>query len=78
MRQVCEALPGAFIQAVRLGFAASWPAGSVLSILFSVSATAFSTAMIAYDLDTSKERRLDTPDFFGYIPDEPRRRCFLF
>jgi hypothetical protein len=75
--QVCEALPGAFIQAARLlGLGtAHWPSNSILSILFSFCATAFSAAMIVYDIDTDREKRLEDREFFGYIPDEPSRRC---
>jgi hypothetical protein len=31
--------------------------------------------MIVYDIDTDREKRLEDREFFGYIPDEPSRRC---
>jgi hypothetical protein len=76
---VCEAIPGAWIQAQRLlTVSSSWTTSSILSIGFSLSASAFTSTLLAYELDNDKRKRREEADFYGYIPDEPVRQCAVF
>ena len=76
---VCESIPGAWIQGRRLLESTSnWTPASLISFGFSILATAFTAALIAYELDTSMQKRREDPDFFGYFPDAPRRRAVAF
>ena len=49
-----------------------------LSLLVSVLTTAFTSATISYDYDTDPRKRAFNPYFYGYVPDDGRKRAFLF
>jgi hypothetical protein len=51
-----------------------WTWSSVLAIAMSWYATSSKAAMMAFDLDSSLEKRLGTPEFYGYAPSPPMKR----
>jgi hypothetical protein len=72
-----EAGPGAALQAaVILG--GHWNAVAVVSVGISCFTIGFTTAMMAFDLDTNPEKRKHSGNFYGYIPDTVGQRLLLF
>ena len=49
-----------------------------LSLAVSLLTTGFTSATISYDYDTNPQKRAFNPEFYGYVPDDGRRRAFLF
>jgi hypothetical protein len=45
---------------------------SSISLLISALSTGYSSATITWDFDTSTQRRRESPEFYGMIPDGPR------
>jgi hypothetical protein len=72
----CEAAPGAALQAaVVLG--GNLSTAAVVSVGISCISTGFTTAMMAFDMDTNPAKRKHTPQFFGYIPQNRRLLIFV-
>ena len=72
-----EAIPACVIQTLALLQSPTKQAFAIVSILVSAFTTAFTSALIAYDFDTSSEKRRLAPDFYGFIPDRGRIQIFL-
>eukprot|EP00519_Triparma_laevis_P012762 CAMPEP_0182500664 /NCGR_PEP_ID=MMETSP1321-20130603/9697_1 /TAXON_ID=91990 /ORGANISM="Bolidomonas sp., Strain RCC1657" /LENGTH=248 /DNA_ID=CAMNT_0024705163 /DNA_START=34 /DNA_END=777 /DNA_ORIENTATION=+ len=51
---------------------------SYLSLAVSLLTTGFISATISYDFDTDPQKRAFNPEFYGYVPDDGRKRAFLF
>jgi hypothetical protein len=49
-----------------------------LSLLISLLTTGFISATISYDFDTDPHKRAYNPNFYGFVPDDGRKRAFLF
>ena len=49
---------------------------SLVSILFSAAAAAFSATSISYDVDISPRKRKMSPEFYGYVPNTGRGKVF--
>ena len=49
-----------------------------LSLLVSLLSTGFISATLSYDFDTDPQKRAFNPEFYGYAPDDGRKRAFLF
>ena len=49
-----------------------------VSIAISALVTGYTSATLSYDFDTDPSKRRRSPAFYGYIPDEPQKRLFLF
>ena len=49
-----------------------------LSLAVSLLTTGFISATLSYDFDTDPQRRAYYPEFYGYVPDDGRKRAFLF
>ena len=62
---VFESIPGGLLQAIFILYNGVTTA-ALLSILLSCLSTAFTTTMIAYDLDTNAAKRKNNPEFYGY------------
>jgi hypothetical protein len=72
-----EAAPGAALQAaVALG--SSWSGAAVASVGISCISTGFTTAMMAFDMDTKPANRHHSPEFYGAIPDDASKRLVIF
>ena len=77
-----ESIPGIIIQlsaivsTINSGSAVTMTA--YLSLLVSLLTTSFTSATISYDLDTDPKSRMGRPEFYGYVPDDGRKRAFLF
>ena len=55
------------------GDVAAW-----VSVVVSALTTGYGAAVISYDWDTDPEKREQTPDFYGYVPSNPRQRSLVF
>ncbi|GMI28630.1 hypothetical protein TeGR_g11984 [Tetraparma gracilis] len=83
---IFEAIPGcilqiyAYLRMKQLGDAASLVLlrRSEFSIIMSALTTGFTSSMISYDFDVDPQRRKETPDYYGYIPDEAMKRSIIF
>jgi hypothetical protein len=79
---VCESIPGCLLQMYVV--IASFDAGrkvttsAIVSILVSALTTGCASATISYDFDTDPVRRMEAPNFYGYIPDEGQTRTVLY
>ena len=72
-----ESIPGVIIQLMAIanggGDVAAW-----VSVVVSALTTGYGGAVISYDFDTDPEKREQTPDFYGYVPSNPRKRSLVF
>jgi len=72
-----ESIPGVIIQLMAIanggGDVAAW-----VSIMVSALTTGYGGAVISYDWDTDPEKREQVPDFYGYVPSNPRQRSLVF
>ncbi|GMH88858.1 hypothetical protein TL16_g11282 [Triparma laevis f. inornata] len=76
---VGEAIPGCLIQMSAIIDNPNDPSKMVLfSIVISAFTTGFTSAQISYDFDTDPAKRLQSPDYYGYVPDNPRKRTIIF
>jgi hypothetical protein len=70
-----ESIPAGLAQAAFLLDGGDWTTLAVVSVLLSCISTAFTATTIDFDLDTSKEKRSWSPEFYGYIPKKARLPC---
>ena len=49
-----------------------------MSLAVSLLTTGFISATLSYDFDTDPQKRAFNPEFYGYVPDDGRKRAFLF
>ena len=69
-----EAIPGVIIQLVAILMDGHASTAAIASLSISALTTGFVSASISYDFDVSPQKRLDNPDFFGYIPNDAKKR----
>ena len=50
---------------------------AAVSLFISAASTAYTSATLSYDFDTSVSKRRDSPKMYGYMPDEGRSQVFL-
>ncbi|GMI03002.1 hypothetical protein TrVE_jg9728 [Triparma verrucosa] len=62
-----ESVPSTVIQLLAI-FAGNTSTIAVFSLLVSISTSAFISAQMSYEWDTSEQERKNNPRFFGYIP----------
>jgi hypothetical protein len=74
-----EAIPGVIIQLMAIATSdkdvatAAW-----VSLTISALTTGYASATISYDWDTDPVKREQTPDFYGYVPANPKKRSIIF
>jgi hypothetical protein len=77
-----EGIPGIIIQlsaiVSTINSGESVTMTAYLSLAVSLLTTGFISATISYDYDTDPQKRAFNPEFYGYVPDDGRRRAFLF
>ncbi|GMH55451.1 hypothetical protein TL16_g01910 [Triparma laevis f. inornata] len=77
-----ESIPGIIIQtsAIISELNSGVPTSSMayISLLFSTLTTGFVSATLSYDYDTDPKKRAANPEFYGYVPDDARKRAVLF
>ena len=49
-----------------------------MSVLVSISTIALGTTTVCFDFDLDPEKRMQTPDFYGYIPSNSGGRTIVF
>jgi len=74
---VCESIPGCLLQLYVILKVGDTSGRAVMSVVVSALTTGYSSGTIAYDADTDPAGRKQTPDFYGYIPDEGVARPLL-
>ena len=72
-----ESGPGAALQAV-IVLSGHWSTAAVVSVGISCLSIGFTTAMMAFDIDTNPVQRKKVPEFYGFTPDDPRRRLLVW
>ena len=76
-----EAIPGVIIQLMAIatsGGTQNVSTGAWVSLSISLISTGFISATISYDFDTDPRKRLEVPDFYGYVPTTARKRTIVF
>jgi hypothetical protein len=73
-----ESIPGGLAQAAFLLDGGDWTTLAVASVLLSCISTAFTVTTIAFDLDTNKQKRSWSPEFYGYIPNTSAGHVIVF
>jgi hypothetical protein len=74
-----EAIPGVIIQLMAIATndgdveIAAW-----VSLSVSAFTTGYASATISYDWDTDPVKREQVPDFYGYVPANPKKRSIIF
>ena len=77
-----ESIPGCILQVLavlRVLAAGQQPTtAAMISILISALTTGYTSAVMTFDHDVDPVRRVDTPDFYGMVPDETLSRTIVF
>ncbi|GMH95781.1 hypothetical protein TL16_g13231 [Triparma laevis f. inornata] len=77
-----KSIPGIIIQtsAIISELNSGDPTSSMtyISLLVSSMTTGFVSATLSYDYDTDPKKRAFNPEFYGYVPDDARKRAALF
>ena len=75
-----ESIPGAIIQlsAILSDDSGHISNAAIVSLAISALTTGFTSATVSYDVDTEPQKRIESPGFYGYVPDDPRRRTVVF
>ena len=74
----CESIPGNVLQIYVFITNPTRSTLHMVSILISTFTTAFASAMMSYDMDTSPDQRKKVPDFYGYMGDTNFERTATF
>ena len=74
---VLESIPSGLVQTYYLLTSENVSSIAIVSIVISSFTTGFGIASVAFDLDTSVEKRKINPRFFGYVPDTGRGLIFV-
>ena len=79
---VFESIPGCILQVLtvlRLLVAGQQPTTTaMISILISALTTGFTSAIFTFDWDVDPVKRVETPNFYGMIPDAAFSRTIVF
>ena len=75
--QFCESIPSSVLQTYALIGADEVSKQAVFSIVCSAMAIAFASSSISTDFDIDPNRRIETPEFYGYTPDQNRLLVFV-
>ena len=71
-----EAIPGVVIQlSAILSDGGQVTTAALASLTISALTTGFISATISFDMDTDLVSRKNIPDFYGYVPNDVRRRA---
>ena len=70
-----ESIPGVIIQLSSILSDGKLSKPVVASLAISALTTGFISGTISYDFDTDPLRRVENPDFYGYIPNNATRRA---
>ncbi len=54
------------------------PSATILNVVVSITTIAFGSTTICFDFDLDPERRIHTPDFYGYVPSNSGGRALVF
>ena len=73
-----EAIPGVIIQLSAILSGGKLSTGAVVSLATSAMTTGFVSSQISFDFDTDQVMRKGNPDFYGYIPDNAKKRAVVF
>ena len=71
---IAESIPGCVLQLYVLLKVRNVTRATVGSVIVSAMTTGFSSASISFDYDVDPIKRKETPDFYGYIPDDEKVR----
>ena len=69
-----EAIPGVIIQLLAILVDANASTAAIASLSISAFTTGFTSASISFDWDVHPQKRIENPDFFGYIPNDAKKR----
>ena len=71
-----EAIPGVIIQLSAItSTTESTSRAAYVSLAVSALTTGFTSATISFDVDTDQVQRKNNPDFFGYVPENIKKRA---
>jgi hypothetical protein len=74
-----EAIPGVIIQFMAIVTNDGKVANAAwISVVVSVLTTGYASATISYDFDTDPVKRMQVPEFYGYVPANPAKRLIIF
>jgi hypothetical protein len=74
-----EAIPGVTIQLLAIATSKEDVADAAwVSLIVSALTTGYASATISYDWDTDPVKRVQVPDFYGYVPANPTKRSIIF
>jgi len=74
---ICQGIPGCLLQLYVILKVGDTSGRAVASVLVSALSTGYSSGIVSFDYDTDPVKRKETPDFYGYIPDEGFARSLL-
>ena len=74
---VAESIPSALVQIYAIFSTGLSSPASIASIAISIATITLTTTTVCFDFDLDPVRRAHTPDFYGYIPNDSRRRLLV-
>jgi hypothetical protein len=73
-----ESIPSSLVQIYAFLLSSQRSASLVASIIVSIATVAFGSTTMCFDFDLDPERRIHTPDFYGYVPTKSGQRSLVF
>ena len=70
-----EAIPGVIIQLSAILSDAGFSGIAIASLAVSALTTGFISASISYDWDSDPQNRIESPSFYGYLPNKSMQRA---
>ncbi|GMI13089.1 hypothetical protein TrLO_g1893 [Triparma laevis f. longispina] len=73
-----EAIPGSLIQTCAFLVGSNQPNAAIFSLVFSVFTASFTSTGVSFDFDMDKNARVQSPNFYGYVPGETKKKVKVF
>lgn len=75
-----EAIPGTLIQtyAILTGSKVDNASAMMFSLVISILAASYTSTAMSFDLDIDKHKRSHTAGFYGFVPDDPKKKVIVF
>ena len=74
MHSVAESIPSSLVQLYAVFVSGEKSTANIASIITSIATISFCSASICFDFDLDPDRRIQSPDFYGFVPNNGGRR----
>ena len=77
-RRFAESIPSSFLQIYAYMASGHQSESALVSIAVSIATISFGSTLICFDYDLDPNRRLACPAFYGYIPNDSKKKNLVF